>query len=144
IRTEFMRQCDKLDGLVDGIISNYQACRATFNVKAGTPGRQPWANKRCPGNVDPDPSDTSSNACLTDQQIATLAHIYSPYEFATPLANGAKTFGMWAPTTDPGGSGLLVGTRYAGQEGALPGAPLHTSPGILGVTGWLMKNLSAN
>ena len=35
IRGEFMRQCDKLDGLVDGIINNYMACRAIFDVKQG-------------------------------------------------------------------------------------------------------------
>ena len=31
IRGEFMRQCDKLDGLVDGIINNYMACREIFD-----------------------------------------------------------------------------------------------------------------
>ena len=35
IRGEFMRQCDKLDGLVDGIINNYMACREIFDVKQG-------------------------------------------------------------------------------------------------------------
>ena len=60
IRGEFMRQCDGLDGLVDGIINNYMACRAIFDVKQGAKGRQPWASKRCPNNVDPDPADTSA------------------------------------------------------------------------------------
>ena len=31
IRGEFMRQCDKLDGLADGVINNYMACRAIFD-----------------------------------------------------------------------------------------------------------------
>src|SRR5678815_4306802 len=35
IRGEVMRQCDKLDGLVDGIMNNYVACRAIFDVKQG-------------------------------------------------------------------------------------------------------------
>ena len=35
IRGEFMRQCDKLDGLADGIINNYLACRAIFDIKQG-------------------------------------------------------------------------------------------------------------
>ena len=69
IRGEFMRQCDKLDGLVDGIINNYMACRAIFDVKQGEPNRHPWAAKRCPNNVDPNPADTCANACLTDGQI---------------------------------------------------------------------------
>ena len=82
IRGEFMRQCDKLDGLADGIINNYMACRAIFNVKQGAPNRDPWAAKRCPNNVDPNPQDTSAAACLTDGQIATLKMVYSPYVFA--------------------------------------------------------------
>ena len=78
IRGEFMRQCDKLDGLVDGVINNYMACRAIFDVKQGAPNRNPWAAKRCPNNVDPNPQDTSAAACLTDGQIATLKVVYSP------------------------------------------------------------------
>ena len=35
IRGEFMRQCDSLDGLADGIINNYRACRAIFDAGQG-------------------------------------------------------------------------------------------------------------
>jgi feruloyl esterase len=144
IRGEFMRQCDKLDGLVDGVIDNYMACRAIFDVKQGEPNRHPWAAKRCPDNVDPNPQDTSAAACLTDGQIATLELTYSPYLLATPLANGVKSFGMWVPNTDPSGSGLIVGTRYRGQEGAAAIAPMHSHLGVLGVVGFLMRDLNAN
>ena len=41
IRGEFMRQCDTLDGLADGIINNYMACRAIFDVTQGA--REPAA-----------------------------------------------------------------------------------------------------
>src|ERR1039457_4528907 len=108
---------------VDGVIDNYMACRAIFDVKQGDPNRNPWAAKRCPNNVDPNPQDTSAAACLTDGQIATLKMVYSPYVFATPLANGVKSFGMWVPNTDPSGSGLIVNVRYKGQEGAAENAP---------------------
>ncbi len=144
IRGEFMRQCDTLDGLADGIINNYMACRAIFDVTQGRRGRQPWAAKRCPNNVDPNPADTTANACLTDGQIATLELTYSRYAFATPLAHGTKTFGMWVPNTDPSGSGLIVNARFRGQEGAAENAPMHSHLGVLGVTGFLMKTLSAN
>jgi feruloyl esterase len=144
IRGEFMRQCDALDGLADGIINNYVACRAIFDVTQGARGRRPWAAKRCPNNVDPNPADTSSNACLTDGQISTLEFTYSRYAFATPLAHGARTFGMWVPNTDPSGSGLIANARFRGQEGAPESAPMHSHLGILGVTGFLMRNLSAN
>ena len=144
IRGEFVRQCDKLDGLVDGVMNNYMACRAIFDMSQGDPRRNPWAAKRCPDNVDPNPGDTSANACLTDGQISTLKTVYSRYRFAAPLANGAKTFGMWVPNTDPSGSGLIAGERYIGQEGATNTARMHSHLGVLGVTGFLMKDLAAN
>ena len=144
IRGEFMRQCDKLDGLIDGIINNYAACRAIFDRAESPRNSNPWSAKRCPNNVDPNPGDTSANACLTDGQIATLNFVYSRYPFATPLANGVKSFGMWVPNTDPSGSGLMVPARYRGQEGAADNAPIHTHMGALGVTGFLMKDLKAN
>jgi Tannase and feruloyl esterase len=144
IRGEFMRQCDALDGLADGVMNNYMACRAIFDVRQGAPNRRPWATKRCPNNVDPDPADTTAAACLTDGHIATLEFVYQRYAFTTPLANGTRSFGMWVPTTDPSGSGLMTGTRFRGQEGAGPDAPMHSHLGVLGVTGYLMRDLSAN
>ncbi len=144
ISTEVMRQCDGLDGLNDGLINNYQACRALFDIKQGALNRQPWAAKRCPGGVDPDPALTTAAACLTDGQIATLQYTHTRYHFATPLVNNNPTFGMWLPGTDPGGSGLIVTSRYRGQEGAAANAPLFTHLGILGVTGFLMQDVNAN
>jgi hypothetical protein len=144
IRGEFMRQCDALDGLVDGVINHYMACRAIFDVSQGVPNRHPWQAKRCPGNQDPNPADTSAAACLTDGQIATLELVYSPYTFATPMANNVKAFGMWFPNTDPSGSGLIVSTRFRGQEGAPDTAPMHSHLGVVGVTGMLMRDLNAN
>jgi len=144
IRGEVMRQCDKLDGLVDGIMNNYMACRAIFDVHQGAKNRHPWAAKRCPNNVDPNPADTSANACLTDGQISTLEFVYTRYPFAAPLENNVKSFGMWLPNTDPSGSGLIMGSRFRGQEGAAADAPMHSHLGALGVTGFLMKDLSAN
>lgn len=144
IRGEFMRQCDKLDGLADGIINNYMACRAIFDRTQAPRNSDPWKAKRCPNNIDPNPDDTSANACLTDGQISTLQFVYSRYPFATKLANGVKSFGMWVPNTDPSGSGLIVSTRYRGQEGAGDNAPMHSHLGVLGVTGFLMRDLKAN
>jgi feruloyl esterase len=59
-------------------------------------------------NVYPNPADTSAAACLTDGQISTLELTYSRYRFASPLAYGTRTFGMWLPNTDPSGSGLIL------------------------------------
>jgi hypothetical protein len=144
IRAEFMRQADQLDGLADGVINNYMAARALFDLSQGDPKRNPWAALRAPDGVDPNPADTSANARLTDGQIETLKLVYSRYPFATPLANGVRSFGMWVPNTDPAGSGLIADRRFRGQEGADENAPRHGHLGVLGVTGFLMQNLAAN
>jgi len=144
IRAEFLRQCDKLDGLSDGIISNYMAARAIFNVNDGVGPIDPWAALRAPNNIDPDPNDKSELAKLTNEQIKTMEFVYSPYQFATPLANGIKTFGMWLPTTEPDGFGMITGQRFKGQEGAGENAQVHGSLGTLGVTGFLMQDIKDN
>jgi feruloyl esterase len=144
IRAEFLRQCDSLDGLADGVISNYMAARAIFNVNDGVGPTDPWTALRAPNNIDPDPNDKSESAKLTDEQIKTMEFVYSPYPFATPLANGVKSFGMWLPTTEPDGFGMITGQRFKGQEGADGNAGMHRSLGTLGVTGFLMQDLKAN
>jgi feruloyl esterase len=144
IRAEFLRQCDNLDGLADGIISNYMAARAIFNVNDGVGPTDPWAALRAPNNIDPDPEDKSESAKLINEQIKTMEFVYSPYQFATPLANGVKSFGMWLPTTEPDGFGMITGQRFKGQEGAGENAPVHMSLGTLGVTGFLMQDIKAN
>jgi hypothetical protein len=144
IRAEFMRQCDHLDGLIDGVMNNYVACRAIFDVSSGARNRHPWAAKRCPNNVDPNPADTTPAACLTDGQISTLEFVYKPYVFPAALAHGVTRFGMWVPTIEPSGSGLIERERFEGQEGAAADAVKHGHLGILGVTGFIQQNLSAN
>ena len=144
IRAEFLRQCDKLDGLSDGIINNYMASRAIFDVTDGSGPSDPWAALREPNKKDGGPEDNSTSARLTNEQIKTLEFVYSPYKFPSPLANGVKSFGMWLPTTDPESFGTITPIRYKGQEGAGENAPVHSSLGVLGVTGFLMQNPSAN
>ncbi len=144
IRAEFLRQCDELDGIADGIVNNYMAARAIFNVNDGIGTDDPWAALRAPNNVDPDPENTSESAKLTKGQIETMEFVYSTYKFATPLANNVKGFGMWLPNIEPDGFGMIAGQRFKGQEGAPEDARIHSSLGTLGVTGFLMKDLNAN
>ena len=144
IRTEFLRQCDKLDGLSDGIINNYIASRAIFDVTDGSDPVDPWIALRETDGKDQKPEVNSTSVRLTNGQIKTLEFVYSRFKFPSPLANGVKSFGMWLPTTDPESFGTITPTRYKGQEGAPDNAQEHSSLGILGVTGFLMQNLSAN
>lgn len=142
IRKEFMRQCDKLDGLTDGIINNYVRCRAIFDVSQSSQS-EPWAAIRCRENVDPNPADSSAGACLTDGQISTLHFVYSRYAFTVPMAHNARSFGMWVPNTDPSGSSLMATTRFKGQEGGSESAQFSYI-GAPGITGGLMRDLNAN
>ena len=144
ISTEFMRQCDGLDGLLDGVINNYMGCRKVFDVRQHPPGYNPWAAKRCPDGVDPNPADTTAAACFTDGQIETLKFTYTRYLFATPLVHGTTSFGMYMPGTDPGGNGSIVPTRYRGQEGASAAAPIYSWLGGPAVMGFLYQDLGAN
>ena len=144
IRAEFLRQSDALDGLADGIVFNYMAARAIFNVNDGVGPKDPWAALRAPNDVDPDPNDKSEAAKLTDGQIKTMELSYSNYKFATPLANGVKSFGMWLPTIEPDGFGMIAGQRFKGQEGAPENAQAHGSLGTLGLTGFILQDIKAN
>ena len=67
--------CDMLDGLADGIVSRYVACRTAFDPK----------KLRCQDGRD-------SDNCLTDAEIAAVEAIHSPYVFSFPLANGVTSF----------------------------------------------------
>ncbi len=144
ITAEFIRQTDALDGVADGMINNYMAARAIFNVKDGIGPKDPWKALRAPNGVDPNPADASENAKLTDGQIKTLEFVYSPYTWKSPLANGVKSFGMWLPNTSPADMGLIANTRFKGQEGAADNARPFSHLGILGTTGFLMQDIKAN
>jgi feruloyl esterase len=149
IAAEFMRQCDGLDGLNDGLINNYMQCRAIFNVNDKAGPKDPWAAKRCAGNKDPDPADKSEKACLTNGQIETLQFIFSPQPYPSTHANGVKAFGMWPPSTEVagggmGGNSLLTDGRSKGQEGAAADARMLGALGIQGVTGFVLGDLDAN
>jgi feruloyl esterase len=152
IAAEFMRQCDGLDGLDDGVINDYQGCRAIFDTRDGKGPRSPWATRRCPEGRDPSPADASERACLTDGQIDTLQFIFSRQPFGRTRAHGTTSFGMWLPTTEvivgglppASGNALLNDIRYRGQEGAADGARVFSSLGSPGITGFLLKDLAAN
>jgi hypothetical protein len=146
---EIMRQCDKLDGLADGVINNYVDCRAEFNVNDSKGSEDPWAALRCTG--------AAADTCLSDAQIATLGLIFSNYSEGIALPNGRTHFGMWAPTTAIGSTppafgnspmappgALLMGRRYQGQEGAEADAPVFTTLGTEGVTGIMMGQTTGN
>ena len=83
--------CDKLDGAVDGVISNVAACEKTFKI----------SSLRCPGGTD------KGDYCLSDAQISTLEGAATPYTLSFKLANGVNTVGAF-----PIYSGATLGMPY--------------------------------
>lgn len=90
---EVMRQCDKADGLEDGIISSPEACSFNFDaIRCGRPG-------------------VSESACFTDEQVKTAQRAYSDYtingKFAFPgLSLGSED--LW---------GVLMGQSVPDARG---------------------------
>lgn len=82
LRTAATSACDSKDGLVDGVISNVEAC--TFDP----------AVLRCP-----DGSDTG-NTCLSDAQIVTTKVMFSKLSWPYALSNNVQSIGPFLPGTD--------------------------------------------
>jgi hypothetical protein len=75
LHKDVLDACDTADGLADGIISRYAACRTLFDTK----------KLRCPSGHDID-------SCFTDAQIAAIEIIHSPYTLSFPLAAGVTSY----------------------------------------------------
>lgn len=72
-------RCDTLDGLADGVVNNYLACPARIDLR----------ELRCADGAD------SGATCLSDEQIAAVTALHSPYQLPFPLANGLTTYPQW-------------------------------------------------
>ena len=86
IGKEVLRQCDALDGLADGLVSNYMACDKRFNP---TLSGNPFAAVRCEGGTD------AGDSCLSDAQIRAANAIHGSMTYPFALAHGWTTFSGW-------------------------------------------------
>jgi hypothetical protein len=99
LKSAVMDVCDGLDGAVDGIVSNTQACLHNFRVDV----------LRCA-----EPSNTGEN-CLTDRQVLALKIAARPFDFAHPMPNGVSSIGPW-PAFLGGDLQLWFGTGADGSQ----------------------------
>lgn len=99
LKNAVMSACDGLDGAVDGIVSNVEACQRTFRIDS----------MRC--------QDQTSNeeACFTDRQIQALKIAAQSFDFAHPMPNGVSTVGPW-PVLIGGDNQLWFGTGEDGSQ----------------------------
>lgn len=71
--------CDELDGLRDGVVSNYLACQSKVNLQ----------ELRCRGGAD------TGDSCLSDAQIAAVQTVHALHPFPFAMANGITTYPQW-------------------------------------------------
>lgn len=121
IGAEVLRQCDALDGLADGVISNYLGCNARVDIET----------LRCAGGAD------LGAACLSDAQLGTAKAMRAPLRFGFDLANGQTEFPGYG--TGREGVAWLTMTPQPG----LPAQPNLGQPGMTLQYG-ILKNPAFN
>lgn len=107
--------CDALDGLADGVVSNYLACPAHFSLDS----------LRCAGGAD------TGDTCLADPQLATLKAAYGPTVLPFALANGLTTYPgrLFGGEIQPGSDGI---GRWV-TNGRVPQVPTPAADDARGV-----------
>jgi feruloyl esterase len=107
--------CDQLDGLADGIISNYEGCKLAFDE----------GKLACTGGA---------TACLSEAQLNAVKTMHSPFEFSFALANGVRSYPGWGLGGEAAQGTGPVGGWVAWQTGtAAPTLP----PGPASSRAWL-------
>ncbi len=106
LRQAALAQCDALDGVSDGIISNVAACNAQFD-----PATAQFNGKalRCASGGN------EGDACLSDAMIAALKVYHSAITFSSPLGSGETQY-----------PGFNVWGSELGEEGTSPLQPTVT------------------
>lgn len=106
-----MDACDGLDGIKDGVVSNYLACPAKFSIET----------LRCVNGAD------TGDTCLSDAQLTTLKAAYGTTELPEALANGTKTYPgrLFGGEVQGEGEGI---SRWLGSTGA-PSEPAKITDG---------------
>lgn len=106
LRQAALAQCDALDGVSDGVISNVAACNAQFD-----PATAQLSGKalRCASGGN------ESDACLSDAMIAALKVYNTAITFGSPLGSGETQY-----------PGFNVWGSELGEDGASPLQPTVT------------------
>jgi hypothetical protein len=86
IGREVLRQCDALDGISDGLVSNYMACNKKFDP-ATSPNA--WSAMRCEGGAD------SGETCFSDDQIKSIQAVYGRMKLPFPFYKGWDSYPGW-------------------------------------------------
>jgi Tannase and feruloyl esterase len=106
--------CDKLDGLADGIISDFQACEKKFDP----------STLRCANGVD------TGDQCLNDGQISAIKLLRTALKYPFPMANGVTEYPGYAMggegTVGSGPTGGWVSWWTGRSAPTMPPAPTNS------------------
>jgi feruloyl esterase len=123
VAKEVRRQCDALDGIEDGLVSNYVTCNNLFDPSVTS--HPPLDAIRCPDGKD------TGDACLSDAQIAAVNGVHGPVKFPFPLYKGWTALPGWG-----------TGSESATNWKTIPRATDTTTP-ISGTMALLIKDPNA-
>ncbi len=113
VRTTAISKCDADDGVVDGIVSNSEACKAKEALIIAT--------LRCPSGTDEGPN------CLSDAQLQTIRSATDDIVLPYQLAYGVNRYR---------GHRLFEGTDMANGLG-VAASPTYTPPPTVAANGYL-------
>jgi len=94
-----LNACDALDGLEDGVVSNYVACEKAFDVNT----------LACANNDDEN--------CLNPGDIAVIKQLHNPSEIPFKVANGQQHYPGWGLSGEATAGTGPVGGWVAWQTG---------------------------
>ena len=100
--------CDSLDGVSDGLVSDYEGCAKKFNP----------VSLLCAGGAD------TGDACLSQGQVKAIQDLRAPLNYARPLENGVTSY----PGYGIGGEALEGGGPTGGWISWWSGRSAPTVP----------------
>jgi pimeloyl-ACP methyl ester carboxylesterase len=131
-----LSQCDTLDGIADGIISDIRACNNRVTIASIQ------ATLRCAGGAD------TGDTCLSDAQLTALAKIASPVQFNFAFAGGSTTYPRWPILEGATFLSNHLGKTNTADLSKVPfvadGSAFQLFPAKGGIQGFITQNLNAD
>lgn len=129
-------QCDGLDGVEDGLISNVPACNAKVTAASVKTAL------RCADGLD------TGDACLSDAQLAAVGKIASPVQFSFAFAGGSTTYPRWPILEGATFLGNHLGKTNTADLAKIPfvadGSAFQLFPAKGGIQGFITQDLGAD
>lgn len=96
--------CDRLDGLADGIVSNYEACKRAFDI----------TKLVCKAGAQP---PDGQSLCLSRAQLEAVRLMHSELDLGFAVANGVHTYPGWGLGGEAAQGSGTVGGWVSWQTG---------------------------